>query len=859
VNNTESKVGANRGIRKAQFHFNPPVFQPSRLLILGLILLATWLRFWQLDTTPPGLWFDEAYYAMDAVWIRETNTWPVFLLGNNGREPMFSYLVALAITFLGEKIYTSRWVAALVGIVAIPLIYRWVTMIFKGERHAHWLALISAAGLVTSFWAVGMNRTGYRANLLPLFVLLVSYFFWRGWQTRRWSFYLIAGVLLGLAQYTYLSARLLPLAFALFVCLQTWLTEKQEQASSRAAWKGLFIMAGISALVAAPLLLFFVDYPEVFWGRADDVAFRINWTLAGLKALGLHWFTAIRVFIDGQDPNLRHHLPARPVFDWFNTMGFWPGLIVASRRYRRPQYLFLLILLFSLWLPAPLSEPAFHTLRLSGILPAYYVLVALGIFNFICWLGTRLFLFFPPCRLSTASLHSGFVALAAILLFSGGLTFYDYFYRWAKDPQVYQAFDGPVVDLAHELISSQAKINLIIPFYLYTHASMRYLLHDSYTEKVILPQDVLTSLRQQKETIIVIPEYPPDDHEPPAFVWLNKEEAKQGVAYVSEVRRGLTINDLGAELIDSIKGKRGNIIAYQYKIETKTALTLFPQQLPSKKAAFIWADNLILSGYNFAPNPIRAGMSSTLFLSWGILGYTGLEEKMFIQLLDNQGSPIGQAEPAPISRKMYRWRKDALILEQYPLNFATNLKAGLYFVRLGFFNPKTAQRLQAYNPAKQPVGDEVILGPLYVNNESINPVIPQFPIQGMLGDAIELLGYSIPLAAAGTPATEIKLYWKAHKPVNQDYTAFVQLLDQQNRVIAQHDAQPLAGLYPTSRWQPGDIISERFVLPVAEREFFSASRLVTGMYDLSTGARLPTYNTQDEPLLDGLIELMKKR
>ena len=43
------------------------------LLIIGLTLLAAWLRLWHLDTIPPGLWFDEAYNAMDAVWMQVTD------------------------------------------------------------------------------------------------------------------------------------------------------------------------------------------------------------------------------------------------------------------------------------------------------------------------------------------------------------------------------------------------------------------------------------------------------------------------------------------------------------------------------------------------------------------------------------------------------------------------------------------------------------------------------------------------------------------------------------------------------------------------------------------------------------------
>jgi hypothetical protein len=52
----------------------------------------------------------------------------------------------------------------------------------------------------------------------------------------------------------------------------------------------------------------------------------------------------------------------------------------------------------------------------------------------------------------------------------------------------------------------------------------------------------------------------------------------------------------------------------------------------------------------------------------------------------------------------------------------------------------------------------------------------------------------------------------------------------------QVDAQPLAGLYPTSRWQPGQLVVSQFSLPMEETLTRGDYRLVTGMYELASGA-----------------------
>ncbi|HEX9925082.1 MAG TPA: glycosyltransferase family 39 protein, partial [Anaerolineae bacterium] len=170
-----------------------------KLLPLTLVLLAAWLRLWQLNTIPPGFWFDEGHNAMDGMRIGETNSWPVFVEGNQGQEPLFKYLLALATTVFGETIYSVRVVSAFLGTLSVALIYRWLLALFGSEARARGLAQLGMAGLATSFVYLVMTRVGYRANTLLPLLLLVYYLFWRGWQTGKIYFYLLAGAGLGLS------------------------------------------------------------------------------------------------------------------------------------------------------------------------------------------------------------------------------------------------------------------------------------------------------------------------------------------------------------------------------------------------------------------------------------------------------------------------------------------------------------------------------------------------------------------------------------------------------------------------------------------------------------------------------------
>ena len=193
----------------------------------------------------------------------------------------------------------------------------------------------------------------------------------------------------------------------------------------------------------------------------------------------------------------------------------------------------------------------------------------------------------------------GVATLALLLLISGGINSYDYFYRWATTTEVYNAFDGKVVDLGHYFTNLTPSTNLIIPFYLYKHATIRYLLHNDYSEKILLAADIYAILNEQQQTKLLIPEYPPDDDRPPAYVWLVKDGLGNGTAYVSNINRDMMLDDMKLRAETLIKNGTGNILAKEYKIDTDEILPLFPRKMPEKKVAYNFGEQLELVGYEF--------------------------------------------------------------------------------------------------------------------------------------------------------------------------------------------------------------------------------------------------------------------
>jgi hypothetical protein len=72
----------------------------------------------------------------------------------------------------------------------------------------------------------------------------------------------------------------------------------------------------------------------------------------------------------------------------------------------------------------------------------------------------------------------------------------------------------------------------------------------------------------------------------------------------------------------------------------------------------------------------------------------------------------------------------------------------------------------------------------------------------------------------------------------------VQALDEAGLKAGQVDRRPCGGGCPTDTWRPGDLVGERYDLAIRPDAPPGRYRIVAGLYDLATGARLPVLDAQ---------------
>ncbi len=398
-------------------------------LVICITALAAALRVLALEDIPPGLYHDEAFNGLDALGVLK-GQWPIYFAANNGREPLFIYLVAATVGLLGRTPGALRLAAAISGTFTIPATYLMVRAWFNRR-----VSLLSTAILAVTLWHVHLSRIGFRAVTLPLTTSLALWLGARAYRSRRWYDWLLAGLLYGLCFYAYLPARFSPIALAIFA-LYLVRTGRGDR-----LWPGgLWFALGTLAMVA-PLGIYALGHWDIVMGRQGQVGF-LNPLISGGNPwgmLGRQLVGTLGMFFVRGDAIPRHNLPGRPIFDPLMGLAMVLGLTwVLLRARRKTASLFALVWVGLMLIPTWLAEDAPHFLRAAGVLPLLVVFPALGIDAAIGWLAQRVrrgWAIAPAC---------------ALLAFSLAATVRDYFVRYGTDPQVAYAFEDAAAELAAE-------------------------------------------------------------------------------------------------------------------------------------------------------------------------------------------------------------------------------------------------------------------------------------------------------------------------------------------------------------------------------------------------------------------------
>ncbi|HEX9925967.1 MAG TPA: glycosyltransferase family 39 protein [Anaerolineae bacterium] len=99
----------------------------------------------------------------------------------------------------------------------------------------------------------------------------------------------------------------------------------------------------------------------------------------------------------------------------------------------------------------------------------------------------------------------------------------------------------------------------------------------------------------------------------------------------------------------------------------------------------------------------------------------------------------------------------------------------------------------------------------------------------------------------------LSLYWQAGGPTPMPYTVFTHLIAGDGFLQTGQDNQPVWNSYPTTEWQPGEKITDKYALTVPAQTLPGDYHLRIGWYRAEMQERVPVLNDAGEPGTDHVL------
>jgi 4-amino-4-deoxy-L-arabinose transferase-like glycosyltransferase len=419
-------------------------------LLVVILIIATFFRFYQIKTIPPGLYPDEAMNGNNALEALHTGQFKVFYPENNGREGLLINVQALFLKIFGaNEPWVLRLPSAIFGVLTVLGLYLLAAELFSKN-----IGLLSAFLLAASFWHINFSRIGFRAILAPLLLTWALYFLLKAFRNARPKSYILnsifSGIIYGLGFYTYIAYRVTPLLI-LFIAVYFWKRSgDKERRKVVLLSTSCFLLS--TFLIALPIGIYFLRNPADFLGRTSQIS--IFSSATPLRDLGLNILKTAGMFNVRGDYNWRHNYAGQPELFWPVGLLFLFGIVVGLKKILRakesgdsnrfPPLLIFLWMIFAA-IPVVISNEGMpHALRSILLIPPAIMLAGIG--------GRAAYETLKN-RVKSFLLRTAAIIFLTLLVFE---TYSAYFFSWAKNPNTRDAFSADYVEIGRAILNLPA-------------------------------------------------------------------------------------------------------------------------------------------------------------------------------------------------------------------------------------------------------------------------------------------------------------------------------------------------------------------------------------------------------------------
>lgn len=722
------------------------------LILIALLIVATFFRLYRLDAIPPGMNNDEGYNLIDLVNVLR-GQFSIFFSANQGREPLYFYLNTVSVALFGETAFALRLTSAFIGIATIGIVFGCARDLFRSTGVGALAALFAAI----SVWHIFYSRYGLRVILSVPLTTLTLWFFWRGLHNFRWRDFAMAGVCASLAVYTYLSPRLLPIALVVIAAYAAW----SDRKNWRAYVRGLAITGIVALIIFLPLGIHFVTHLDDFAAHSAYISiFDANVNKGDLPgALWRHTLATAQMFFIQGDAQVYRNVANRPVFDPFVAGLFVVGvlaLLTALVTRRTPRETRLRAVLIASWLAVFLlvtifsdDVPAF--IRPLPAMPAVMMIPAWG--AFAIWERLRQ----PILR------RASIVVLGVIVVASTTLAYRDYFISFGESSATYYAFDGHIADTATWIVKNSATTQAYIAPLWARFGTMQIITRVA-PPKAYETRDslVLPSNTSGKDAVMIFP----------------TEQAKKAATF------GERLGALATR--EEIIGSIGQTVAIAYRVPAKNLPDARdPLAALSRGSAYVqaktrananWENQIALLGYTLeADGPGERNLAVTLFLN--ALAPMSEDYSFSIKVRDTRERVWAQEDKWLGNNSYATTQMSAgdVVVEKFFVGLNPCAPTGDYRLTVEAYNPRTMQTL----------GEPIALGTTRAGKSQGNlyeHLEPDQKLDATVAPNARLLGFTLtPDEIKSGESFSLSLFWRGAGDGKQSHRAIIRLRDATQR------------------------------------------------------------------------------
>lgn len=350
------------------------------LVLISILFFAFFIYMHKLNEIPSGFYVDEASVAYNAYSIMKTGkdefgkSFPVlFRLFGSYSPPLFVYLSVPFIYFFGMDPFSFRLISVFSAIVSLVVLYKFLRKLSIFKRD--WVIYLIVFFCSICPWLVFNARLGYEVTLGYLIFNVGLYFLYRALKEAK--YYLLGPPVLSFSIYASHNQRYL---FPLFVVL--YLIFFRKIVFQKKNLRYLFWGILITVIVQVPNII--LSLTPAFWVKNATLGDRSFIQIVNDASYQfLNYYSPKSLFYFLPDIDAQHTIPLLSVMYNWMVIPYLIGLYLLFAKVKENSHKFIILLFFSVTIPASLAGHFISIQRVLPFLLPLIVVIGLGI-DWIC-------------------------------------------------------------------------------------------------------------------------------------------------------------------------------------------------------------------------------------------------------------------------------------------------------------------------------------------------------------------------------------------------------------------------------------------------------------------------------------------